>query len=78
LTKGKKTNAKRKKPDGQIYLSKSGFAFCLDANEILQRQKNGSPGGDRTHDQLLKDGLEQILRLDRSCYIDAGVEEAAR
>jgi hypothetical protein len=67
--------AKSKNPDWQIYLPQSGFAF----HGILTIfTKNGSPGGDRTHDQLLKDGLEQILRLDRSCYIDAGVEEAAR
>ena len=34
-----KTVAKRKIPDGQIHLPKSGSAFCRDANGSCKRQK---------------------------------------
>ena len=41
-----KNSGKKKIPDGQIHLPKSGIAFCRDANGSCKKQKNGSPGGD--------------------------------
>ena len=34
-----KITAKRKNPDGQIYLSKSGFAFCRDYSRFLKKRQ---------------------------------------
>ncbi len=48
----KKLTVKRKNPDGQIKFAKVRICFSPGFSRFLQ--KNGSPGGDRTHDQLLR------------------------
>ena len=59
-----KNLAKSKNPDWQIYLPQSGFAFCRDSPD--SRKKNGSPGGDRTHDQLLRRQLDLSVKLPKN------------
>ena len=49
-----KNTGKKKIPDGQTCLPKSGSAFHGIRTFFGKMQKNGSPGGDRTHDQLLR------------------------